>query len=303
MPRLASTLLLLAALAGLAIGQPKPENWPIGARIPAISGRVVDAITGAPIPNVDVTLHANLLGGNGFLRYENQRSSSEGAFSFPTSLESATAGPLSSIEAYWLNVNRTFGPQPRATDFSWEIAYYPLFNFSAPSNFRAGSLVTDKTHFPMAVNFNRACASLWIGGCINLGETSSITIPLIPTLDHPEDCAKIADRSLAAGCRQLNTYRAAFLHISTLAEVRAGKALRRQVDNARLSDQCLTTLHGYVRQPSSSERPPRMELDPIDRVLIMSPGEPRSLRTCSSKDGFMASPTALRESRCSMPCT
>jgi hypothetical protein len=57
MPQLAEIVLFLA-LAGALAAQPLPEGWPLGARIPAISGRVVDAVTNKPIPNLDVTLRA-----------------------------------------------------------------------------------------------------------------------------------------------------------------------------------------------------------------------------------------------------
>lgn len=111
------------------------------------------------------------------------------------------------------------------------------------------------------------------GGCVRMDGPSAIIVPLIPALDHPEDCAKISDRNLAGQCRQLNTFRAAFLHVATIPEVRTGKALCRQVDKGPLSAQCLKTLQFYVQNPSRFENRPaaRPNFEPVDRVLILNP--------------------------------
>ena len=80
--------LALLVVSGRSLAQPLPDGWPIGTRIPVISGRVVDAITGRPIPGLDVTLRASSRSGTFFgsgenvLRYENSRTSTQGAFRF-----------------------------------------------------------------------------------------------------------------------------------------------------------------------------------------------------------------------------
>lgn len=44
---------------------------------------------------------------------------------------------------------------------------------------------------------------------------SDVAIPLIPVLDEAEACKKIIDSDLREKCRQLNTYRGAFVHVDT----------------------------------------------------------------------------------------
>src|SRR5215471_1269501 len=139
---------LFVMLPALLVGQTKPAGGPLGARIPAISGQVVDALTGKPVANVDVTLRAvagtvSLGDGSGesALRYENFRTLAEGRFNFRTSLEAKLTEPFTSMKGYWLSVNRTFlsieslkaaTPYQEVTidsttdDLSWEIARDPL---------------------------------------------------------------------------------------------------------------------------------------------------------------------------------
>ena len=106
--------ILLVSLASALVAQPRPPGWPLGARIPEISGQVVDALTGRPLSGVDVTLRATALtgaffgGGSSALRYENSRTSASGEFTFRASVEREAAGFLTSMEGYWLTVNIAF---------------------------------------------------------------------------------------------------------------------------------------------------------------------------------------------------
>ena len=269
--------------------QPKPAGWPLGARIPAISGQVVDAFTGKPIANIDVTLRAtsgtgSFGDGSGVdpLRYENDRTPKTGRFSFRKSLETSVAKPLTSLHSYWLSVNRAFLPvasllnklgyeatmDTTAEEFSWDIARDPLFNGGIA---RAG----DQAYFPMAVQFVHPCSQMWNANCLSFSDTRDVRIPLIPVLDDPGECIRILDPDLREKCRQLNTYRAAFRHVETIAQVRADKEWCRKVDGGPLTQACLESLELYIANPHAFKNrlPLHMETDPIEQVLILTPIE------------------------------
>jgi hypothetical protein len=205
-------------------GSAYPENWPIGARIPAISGRVVDAITRLPIANVDVTLRAMSASGTffgsgrGSLRHEKVRADAAGRFAFPESLEAAASLPLTGIKAYWLSVNLKFWPgnemDAMHDDLSWDVAVDPLLR--SPRDDRTGNNlaappVNNKAYFPIAVQFRRPCTQMWNANCLSFDETTGIDIPLIPVFDDPAACARIQERGVREQCRELNIYRRAFL--------------------------------------------------------------------------------------------
>jgi len=99
-----------------------------------------------------------------------------------------------------------------------------------------------------------------------------VRVPLIPVLDNPEECGKIADQALGEQCRQLNTYQAAFRHVETIAQVRADKEMCGKVEPG-LTKTCLESLQLYVANPGAFENrlPLRMEVDPIEKVLILKP--------------------------------
>jgi hypothetical protein len=253
-------LIALASLLALPArlwAQPLPDGWPLGARIPAISGQVVDAITGKPIAGLDVTLRALSARGSGLdvLRYENSRTSLGGRFSFRTSLESKAGRPPTSIKGYWLSVNLTFwsiawmNTQSPYSDHKVDILGDPLFQAKATRHFEFtinGPRVNTKLYFPMAVQFRRRCIQTWNANCISFDETQNVPIPLIPTLDNPADCKKIKNEGLSEQCRQLNTYRSAFHHLD--------EALCRQVDQGQASKTCLELLHAYIAHPDLFSR-------------------------------------------------
>jgi hypothetical protein len=267
------------AMSVLALAQPKPEGWPLGARIPAISGQVVDAITDRPVANVDVILRANLLRDSsptGVLRYENSRTPTTGGFSFPTSLESKVSGFMTSLRGYWLTVNHAYSPappppgqlnvDPTLEDFSWNIARHPLFNGSDAE-------VNNPAYFPMTIEFVHPCQQMWDANCVRFDDTQNVRIRLIPVLENPAECNQITEPALRESCRQLNTYRAAFLHVETIAEVRADKEQCRKVDQGPIAKVCLESLELYIANPGAfkNRKPLRMEVDPIEKVLILKP--------------------------------
>jgi hypothetical protein len=263
MPKLAEIVLCLAVPGALA-AQPLPEGWPLGARIPAISGRVVDAVTGKPIPNLDVTLRALSASGTffgsglGVLRYENARTSLQGAFAFPTSLEPAARHVLTTIGGYWLSVNQTFwsiawmkAQAPNREhkidttfdDLSFAVTRDPLFltTLTQDAELRMrGPRVNSKAYFPMAIQFKRSCRQQWNANCLSFDETEDLRVPLIPLLNGPAGCAPIQDSDLREQCRQLNTY--------ANAVRRLDEAVCAQVDDGPGSRICIECLRGYKSQ-------------------------------------------------------
>jgi hypothetical protein len=222
--------------------------------------------------------------GIGVLRYENVRTAPDGKFRFGSSLELKAATPLTSIEGYWLTANVAYRSVQQinagqrdhrenidtaSPDISWSISSDPLFR-----SVREGAHRVNLTsYFPVAIQFNRPCQQNWNANCIRLENTSKVRIPLIPALNDPGLCRKIADPALSEQCRQLNTYRAAFLHVETVAQVRADKQLCAQVDRGHGSEACLKALEIYIANPQlyAGRLPFAMETEPDDKVLILTP--------------------------------
>jgi hypothetical protein len=283
-------VLLLATMSTELRGQsgsPRTVGVP---RIPAISGIVVDALTDRPVGGVDTILRA-FLADNGTLRYENSTTSADGRFRFPAKPEPRAAGFLSGIKEISLSVNRVFltSAQMRVLDpfTSWSTsdgvsdvtwlaqhATLPDFHFgpNSGSESQIGRL-DNRSYFPVSVQFLRDCIYEWAPTCLSLSPNTNVRIPLIPVLNNPADCVKIADPENQKRCRELNTYRAAFLHRDTIAQVREDKRICESVDQARVSKQCLAQLHNDVRlsaPPQGSLTPP-LGMDSLEDVLILTP--------------------------------
>jgi hypothetical protein len=287
----ALVILSLATVTGLP-GQENVAAHPAGPVIPAISGTVVDAITGKPVVGVDVILRAETSDRRTQLRYESCRTSPLGRFSFPSSVTPDEIGGLfaSGIGEIAITVNIPFVPLARlravpgndwvtsdaGSDASGYVLVDPLFQSKSTYGQNlatSGPRVNNKTYFPMAVQFLRACEQEWNANCLSMDATRDVQVPLIPVLADLAGCKKITDRDLSRGCQQLQTYRAAFRHVETMAQVRAGKELCNSLDGGRISGRCLEYLHAYVlRVKDYEDRPPlRMEIAPVEEALILTP--------------------------------
>jgi hypothetical protein len=241
--------------------------------IPAISGTVVDALTGKPVAGVDVILRASLgvasLGDGGPepLRYENSTTSPEGRFYFPPKSEPKAAGPLSSISELSLSVNRVFVPVAEMqalfptegrrsdgnSDVTWlaqhaTIPEYVLSN--SRTNVDLGRL-SKASYFPASIQLLRDCFE-WAATCVSVSPVARVRVNLIPVFDDPAQCRNIRDPEDQERCRQLNTYRAAFLRMDTPAQLQEDKRLCESVDGGRISRQCLEQLS---MQPRRSRAP------------------------------------------------
>ena len=253
--RIFSGIIPVAILLGSTLGRADPPT------IPAISGTVVDALTGKPIAGVDVTLRATLLAGsfgdNGPepLRRESRTTSASGEFYFPEQAEPKASGLLVSISEVSLSVNGGGGLSPFPGDKSRFV------------QLRVGA------YFPMSVQFLRDCDYEWTATCMSVSPMARVRIALIPVLDDPVQCGKIHDPEIQESCRQLNSYRAAFLHLDTIAQLRAAKRLCESVDQGRLSQSCLDQLHTSARRTAAPQgtltTPP--EMDAPDKILIVTP--------------------------------
>jgi len=218
--------------------------------IPPVTGRVVDAVSGKSIRDVRLTLEMS--------RYEGWSVHTE----LHDSAKSGTFGsffllgafrwrglPLPEFRSYWLTVNE--GDQisgQEEVSAAIQTVYNPMFN-------ARGAVVGNKNYFPLTVTFHRnGCDRVWPATCMYKPFWWGISLPLIPVLEDLNDCKRIKNLSLRENCRQLNTYRAAFVHVDSYAQVQKGKALCAEVDHASLSSTCLQQLALYVANPAY-ERP------------------------------------------------
>jgi hypothetical protein len=252
-------------LSSALCAQEKPPGWPLGARIPEISGQVVDAVTGKPVPGVDVTLRATAgvasfgSGGSEPLRYENSRTTTQGRFGFRSTLEAQLENPLKEMESYWLTVNVAFlppatgrrdGPSiddgmvPLGEDLSFEVSNAPMHQGAYRRRFPLGEERpwSNRAYFPLSVQFVHPCKQAWNANCVHFGGTRALRIPLIPVLQDPGGCDGVGDAAIRGQCRELNLYWAAFRHTGTVEEVQARKELCRQIDDGTATETCLKNL-------------------------------------------------------------
>jgi hypothetical protein len=269
----------------------RPAESQTGQKIPAISGVVVDAITGKPVAGVDVILHASLTGGDGTLHNANSTTSASGGFEFPPASAPGTLDVLSAISELSISVNhafvspnqiRTLYPGQRmntdgGSDVSLliqiKVAHDDDHSLPKPASQRFLERFSNRSYFPMSVQFLSDCHAVWNATCVSLSPYESLRLLLIPMLDNPAQCKGVRDAETREKCRQLNTYRAAFLHRDTIAEVRQDKRLCEEVDHGRISADCLERLHiaaGRRATPQASlALPPKMES--IEKALILKP--------------------------------
>jgi hypothetical protein len=216
-------------------------NSPVAAAqvIPPVSGRVADAVSGNPIGGIALTLQISTYEGFAVRTEVKSTATSSESHSFTLAGWNHPAeSPLGEIRSYWLTVNEGFkaiGTEENSAET--QVLYNPMSN-------RSGGAVGDKRYFPLVITFRRdGCQRRWAATCMYLSPSSNITIPLIPTLNDPSDCNKIGVASLRESCRQLNTYRTAFLHVDSYEEVKKGKELCGQVDGGFISKTCMAQLN------------------------------------------------------------
>jgi hypothetical protein len=215
--------------------------------VPPTFGRVVDAITGRPVGNIEVILQVSSI--------------------VDRSLDIQVAHRTSTTQSGWFVLPGTFRwdiPLVRLFQHSWltlnaersgyvvgeegaaafEIQFDPMFN-------TRNEPVGNTQYFPLDVTFRKDdCDRVWDAACLYRKFWLGFSIPLVPVLNDVEHCNTIADSSLRERCRQLNTYRAAFVHVDTYEEVQRGKNFCNQLESVQLSKTCLDQLKTYISNPT-----------------------------------------------------
>ncbi len=218
--------------------------------IPPFTGRVVDAVSGKSIQDVRLALETSRYEGESVqTELRDSTTSGTSGWFFLNGVLRSRGLPLSTLRSHWFTVNE--GEQISGQDESSaasQTMYNPMFN-------RMSAAVGDTRYFPMTVTFQRnGCDRVWQAACIFKHYWWGISLPLIPVLENIDDCKKIGDLSLQERCRQLNTYRAAFVHVDTYDEVQHGKALCTEVDHGSVSSTCLQQLGIYIANPRPFQR-------------------------------------------------
>lgn len=176
--------------------------------IPPVGARVVDAMTGEPIGGVSVTLEIHRFGG-GTDVIHSATSGHQGWF-FLDGWFQWSGEFFKHVESSWLAVNEGYGDSGRPGNGV-------RIDVSPKSD--QGVAGTNAQYFPVAVTFQRrVCKGAWMATCVRKDFPWGITIPLIPVLEDVNACKKIRDSELAENCRQLNTYRDAFLEMGPTDE-------------------------------------------------------------------------------------
>jgi len=128
----------------------------------------------------------------------------------------------------------------------------------------------------MTLKFTSAgCEQTWNATCTSVSPKALISISLIPVLDKVDDCKLIHDSLLQEHCRQLNTYRSAFLHLDTPQDLEKGQQLCAEVDHSSVSKTCAAELEVFSRKvqrrPTVLEMPAaRLEDTFLDSVGAIS---------------------------------
>ena len=175
--------------------------------VPPISTKVVDAITGKPVPGMSVCLQVESmnLGGLEGRRTDMSRTSDSGRVLFWPSVH---ASLLLAWRGYWIRVtdpNAQIAPACGAYVGWMDLGAkgWPI-NLGPDGNGR-------RKYFPVALLRGESDPYFRRWGAMHraMGFPAGLRIALIPVLQSASDCKQIPDPSLAEDCRQLNTYAAA----------------------------------------------------------------------------------------------
>ena len=253
--------------------------------IPPTCGRVVDAITGRPVRDVNVVLQVSTYEGFGVDTEVKHVTSTNrfGWFLLPGNFQWKL--PLSDFRGSWLAVNEdkegSIGGEEGSA--STEVSSNPMFDDRHMP-------VGNKLFFPITVTFKKdGCARVWAATCTHRIFWWGVSIPLIPVLENVEDCKKISESTLREQCRQLNTYRAAFAHVDNYEDTQKGKAFCAQVDHGAISAQCLWQLPVYIANPQAYERPIAASSNvplPVGMFEATIGQVPRFYQGCGNRDNF-----------------
>jgi hypothetical protein len=218
--------------------------------VPPISAKVVDAITGKPVPGMSVCLQVEAmnLGGLEGLRTDMSRTSDSGRVFFWPSVHASLLLPA--WRGYWIRV--TDPSAQIAPPCGSYVAWMDLISGTKgwPINLGLDGHGTPK-YFPLALLRGEPDPyfSRWSALHRAMGFPVGSRIALIPVLQNASDCKQIPDPSLAEDCRQLNTYAAAMsLRRKGDPESWAlAETLCNEVDHAYASATCKGVFQGARR--------------------------------------------------------
>jgi hypothetical protein len=241
----------------------------IGWVIPPVVGRAVNAKTGKGVPGIDVTLEycqwkmgasvcADVAG--------RTRTGRFGWFFFPGAI-AWTWNPLELFQGSWLALNE--GNRGQLDNNGGSSAGIILFR----TFFDPAKSIANPNYFPITImSHRRGCTTTWEAACREQSFVWGFSIALMPVLQHVEDCANLRQLPLREGCRELNTYLAAFAHVDTYEEIQKGRQLCGEVDHGALSKICLEQLATYVANSSAGKAVQPKPESTHDRVLQNSAG-------------------------------
>ena len=198
--------------------------------VPPILVRVVDAVSGQAIEGIAVTQRVTIA--------------------------------RSDTPSQQLSVTKTTGGGGyvlfRPYLYSWPVFATEGYTISVNEKSMAGSpwrkevgLGPNQTNKYFPINLTARCPNcelLWRAphrAEENLRSLWFVTVPLIPALDSPDKCSSIANPTVSKQCRELNTYRSAFLHFDSLNDVENNKAICGRLEE-QAAKTCLAELAGYV---------------------------------------------------------
>jgi hypothetical protein len=224
--------------------------------VPPIFGRIVDAATGEPVPGVAVTLeaiHYHGMGPTETVVHSQATTNRWGWFwLMPAIGWSDSTLVLPSMGEHWLTINQITA-DGRGSFSAAEVSV--LYD---PTSRRGGLNLSNPAYFPIAVAYGQrqTCGLMqaWSATCVDGRSWWNITIALMPSFGTPNRCTSVRARVAQDRCWQLNTYRAAFLHVDTFDEVQRALALCDQLPIDRIRGTCRDQLGVYVANPEAYGR-------------------------------------------------
>jgi hypothetical protein len=248
--------------------------------VPPITGRVTDALTGDAIAGVNVTFEMNRWGWGSQQPFLHDVSSTRPSGRFWLSGFFRWQGaPIPNYGDYWLTVNQV--PEHGEDEYQGidSAEFHVLRN---PISNRRGQ-VADAQYFPVAVTLDPSgCQRVWPAMCLFRRFWWGVSVPLIPVLDDGQRCNAISDASVRERCRQLNTYRAAFLLAGTFDDAQQSRRLCAEVDHGPISELCLERVRVQENHPTPRPAEPRLA-----GLFAEAIGEGvRTRQDCDPKDNY-----------------
>jgi hypothetical protein len=162
--------------------------------IPAVKGRVVDAVTGQPVKGINLSLQTST---HDATEMKGKAITNLFGSFLLSGFNQPAKTKLDDIQSFWVTVNEALVASEQENSAEVRILYNPMSN-------RRGIPVGDAPYFPLTVTFRQeGCSRVWAAACVRMTSSIDIVIPVIPVLDDVKECNRIGDESLREKCRQL----------------------------------------------------------------------------------------------------